>query len=160
MALSNPRQKKEENKSQKCKSKANMQKKKGNVRSTKEKAKVRKRRVCQEMSGKSSPQDILSGHTGTLKSRKTFLRMKKSKGDFCLKHLFQETFWQNSILKCRTRPSSTDWVLKLQWTITLIPKIVPTQARGKNTWKYFEIEEFTLLGHPFITLSILKSSLF
>ena len=77
MALSNPRQKKKRRKI-----KANMQKK-ANMQSTKEKAKVRKRRVRQEKSGKSSLQDMVSGRTGTPKSKKTSLRMEKSKkGDF------------------------------------------------------------------------------
>ena len=100
MALPNLWQKKrEESKSQKCKSKADVQKKSKCV-NYKEKVKVHKRRVRQERSSKSSPQDMVSGHTGTPKSRKTSLRMKKvKKGDFCFKHLFQGTFWENSILK-------------------------------------------------------------
>ena len=44
----------------------------------KEKAKVRKRRVCQEMSDKSFPQDMVSDRTGILKLRKkASLKMKK-----------------------------------------------------------------------------------
>ena len=45
----------------------------------KEKTKVHKRRVRQERNGKSSPQDMVSGCTGTPKSRKASLKIKKSK---------------------------------------------------------------------------------
>ena len=119
----------------------------------KEKAKVRKRRVRQEKSGKT----LRRTSYGYPKIKKNFPKSEKvKKGTSVLntssKRRFDRTvFWK----KKKIRPSSTDWASKLQWTITLIPKIVPTRARGKNIWKYFEIEEFTLLGHLFQFLKAL-----
>ena len=161
MALSNLPQKREENKSQKCKSKDDEQKKKPMCEVTKKKPKCAKEGYAKRGAVKVSRRTWFLVVRVPQNQEKNFPKDEKvKKGDFCLKHLFQETFWQNNILKCRTRPSSTDWVSKLQWTIALIPKIVPIRARGKNTWKYFQIEEFTLLGHPFIILSILEGPLF